>query len=68
MIMEYLVSEGYPSAAKKFASEAGIDPNEEIGSIRQRVDIRNAIHQGDIQKAITQINEVGYEVSCIISF
>ena len=61
--MDYLVSEGYPSAAKKFALEADIQPAEDVSSIRERVEIRNAIYRGDIQNAMTRINGLGYQVS-----
>jgi glucose-induced degradation protein 8 len=62
VIMDYLISEGYPIAAKKFAMEANIQPPEET-SIQARVEIRNAIHAGDIETAIAKINELNPEVS-----
>jgi hypothetical protein len=65
IIMDYLVSEGYPSAAKRFSIEAGIQPQEDIASITERVEIRNAIHQGNIQRAIEKINDLGYQVSLL---
>lgn len=61
--MDYLIIEGYPSAAKRFAMEANIQPKEDVASIRERVSIRNAIHRGDIQEAIEMINDLGYQVS-----
>ena len=61
--MDYLVSEGYPAAAKKFAAEAGIQATGDSFAIRTRVEIKNAIHRGDIQTAIDKINYVGYQVS-----
>lgn len=61
--MDYLVSEGYPSAAQKFALEANIQPKVEFDSIRERVEIRNAIYSGDIQSAIEKINEMNHQVS-----
>lgn len=63
VIMDYLVSEGYPSAAQKFALEANIQPQVDVESIRERVEIRNAIYGGDIQSAIEQINELNPQVS-----
>lgn len=62
VIMDYLINEGYPSAAKKFALEANIQPKADIDSIQERVDIRNAIHGGDIQSAIEKINELNPQV------
>jgi hypothetical protein len=68
IIMDYLVSEGYPSAAKRFSIEAGIQPREDIASITERVEIRNAIHQGNIQRAIEKINDLGYQVSLLSQY
>ncbi|KAL8997194.1 MAG: hypothetical protein Q9169_003460 [Polycauliona sp. 2 TL-2023] len=58
LVMDYLISEGYPSAAQKFASEANIQPTSAVDSIQERVAIREAIYQGDIQSAIERINEL----------
>ncbi|KAL8706020.1 MAG: hypothetical protein Q9201_000905 [Fulgogasparrea decipioides] len=58
VIMDYLISEGYPSAAQRFASEANIQPTSAVDSIQERVEIREAIYAGDIQTAIERINEL----------
>lgn len=58
VIMDYLISEGYPSAAQKFAHEANIEPALDVDSIQERVEIREAIDSGDIQTAIEKINEL----------
>lgn len=63
LIMDYLVNEGYPSAAQKFALEANIQPRALVDCIQERVQIRNAIHSGDIQRAIESINELNSQVS-----
>lgn len=63
VIMDYLISEGYPSAAEKFALEANIQLNVDVDSIRDRVEIRNAIYGGDIQSAVEKINELNPQVS-----
>lgn len=61
--MNYLVSEGYPDAAKKFAVEANIqEPMGETEFIQERVEIRHAIHSGDIQTAVERINDLTPEV------
>lgn len=62
LIMDYLISEGYPLAAQKFAAEANMEPSMENDSIRERVEIRNAIHAGNIQAAIEKINEYNPQV------
>jgi hypothetical protein len=60
--MDYLVSEGYPRAAEKFAKEANIQLPLEEESIQSRVEIRRAIHAGDIDTAITKINDLNPQV------
>lgn len=61
--MEYLISEGYPEAAQRFASEANIEPELDVDSIQERVEIREAIASGDIQGAIEKINELNPQVT-----
>jgi hypothetical protein len=60
--MDYLVSEGYPRAAEKFAKEANIQLPLEEESIQSRVEIRQAIDVGDIDIAITKINDLNPQV------
>ena len=62
VIMDYLISEGYPSAAQRFAYEANISPMLDVDSVEERVSIRTALHKGDIQDAIEKINELNPEV------
>jgi hypothetical protein len=66
--MDYLVSEGYPRAAEKFAKEANIQLPLEEESIQSRVEIRRAIHAGDIDTAITKINDLNPQVCMICTF
>ena len=65
VVMDYLISEGYPSAAQNFAQEANIQPRVDVESIQERVEIRNAIFGGDIQTAIEKINELNPQVRYI---
>ncbi|KAL2001382.1 hypothetical protein VTN02DRAFT_1830 [Thermoascus thermophilus] len=62
LVMDYLVTNGYPSAARKFAIEANIEPKVDVESIQERVEIRSAIHSGDIQTAIEKINELNPQI------
>lgn len=62
LVMDYLITNGYPAAAKKFAVEANIQPKADVDSIQERVDIRTAIHSGDIQSAIEKINELNSQI------
>ena len=68
VIMDYLVSEGYPGAAQKFAQETNLAVPADLESVRDRVRIRNAIHVGRVDQAISLINEHDPEVSLDISF
>ena len=63
VIMDYLISEGYPRAAEKFAKEANMQLPVEEESIESRVEIRRAIHTGDIDSAINKINDLNPQVS-----
>ena len=58
VIMDYLISEGYPGAAEKFANETNLFQGEafDVESIRERVEIRNAILGGHIEEAIELLN------------
>lgn len=62
LVMDYLVTNGYPLAARKFAVEANIQPQADFESIQQRVNIRNAIYAGDIKSAIERTNELNPRV------
>jgi len=62
VIMEYLISEGYPKAAQKFASEANIQHEESMQSFRTRVAIKNFIISGRIEDAMESINDLNPEI------
>jgi hypothetical protein len=63
VIMDYLVAEGYPGAAEKFAQETSLCKPADVESITARVDVRKAIHAGQIDQAISLINEIDAQVS-----
>ena len=60
--MDYLITEGYPLAAKCLAAEANMPPISDFESINERVEIRDSIHRGDLQTAIEKINELNPQV------
>lgn len=68
--MDYLISEGYPGAAEKFAQETNLYQGEafDVEGIRERVQIRNAILTGKVEEAIELVNSVDAEVSSSLSF
>lgn len=62
LVMNYLIIEGYESAALRFAQEANITLQYQSYGIQERVQIRSAIHSGDIDTAIQRINNLYPEI------
>ncbi|KAJ2997841.1 Glucose-induced degradation complex subunit [Globomyces sp. JEL0801] len=52
LIMNYLVIEGFKDAAQKFATESNVDPVVNLETIQDRMNIRNAVQNGNIELAI----------------
>lgn len=71
LIMDYLVIEGYKSAAEHFSEEANLPSPVDFNSIESRVNIREALQRGDVENAITLVNDLDPEVSsrhsCLLS-
>ena len=65
--MDYLVIEGYKSAAEEFSQEANLTPPVDFESIESRMDIREALQRGDVEDAITRVNDLNPEV-CLLLF
>lgn len=66
LIMDYLISEGFKEAAERFKVEAGIQMNklneegmslESSEDIDKRIEIRAAIEDGQVSKALKLIND-----------
>jgi len=70
LVMDYLVIEGFKSAAETFSVEANIPPTVDLNSIESRMSIREALQRGDIEDAIARVNDLNPEVSelVLISF
>ncbi|KAJ7487515.1 lish motif-containing protein [Mycena galericulata] len=62
LIMDYLVIEGYKSAAEEFCVEANLTPPVDFDSIESRMDIRDALQRGDVEGAITRVNDLNPEI------
>ncbi|KAG6818015.1 hypothetical protein H0H87_009170 [Tephrocybe sp. NHM501043] len=62
LIMDYLVIEGYKAAAEEFSQEADIAPPVDFESIESRMSIREALQRGDIEDAITRVNDLNPEI------
>ncbi|KIY65144.1 lish motif-containing protein [Cylindrobasidium torrendii FP15055 ss-10] len=58
LVMDYLVIEGYKSAAEEFSQEADIAPPVDFENIESRMTIREALQRGDVEDAVTRINEL----------
>lgn len=64
LVMDYLVIEGYKSAAEEFSKEAALDAAVDFVSIENRMNIREALQRGDVGDAITRVNDLNPDVSC----
>ncbi|KAK3996192.1 CTLH/CRA C-terminal to lish motif domain-containing protein [Cladorrhinum sp. PSN332] len=62
IILDYLTMEGYPHAAAKFSKEANLRPQQEDPSIKTRQEIQHAIHSGNVESAISALNELDSEI------
>ncbi|KAL4069682.1 CTLH/CRA C-terminal to lish motif domain-containing protein [Scleroderma yunnanense] len=62
LVMDYLVIEGYKSAAEEFSNEAGVVPPVDFESIESRMIIREALQRGDVEEAITRVNDLNPEI------
>ncbi|KAJ3779124.1 lish motif-containing protein [Lentinula raphanica] len=62
LIMDYLVIEGYKSAAEEFAQEASVVPEVDFESIESRMKVREALQRGDVEGAIVRVNELNPEI------
>ncbi|KAI0320339.1 CTLH/CRA C-terminal to lish motif domain-containing protein [Amylostereum chailletii] len=62
LVMDWLVIEGYKSAAEEFSQEASIAPPVDFESIESRMNIREALQRGDVQDAITRVNDLNPEI------
>lgn len=61
--MDYLVIEGYKSAAEEFSKEANLSPAMDLESIENRMNIRDAVQRGDVEEAIERVNDLNPDVS-----
>lgn len=61
--MDYLVVEGYKSAAEEFSKETGLQHSIDLRTIEQRMHVREAVQRGDVERAIELVNEISPTVS-----
>ncbi|KAL1748494.1 CTLH/CRA C-terminal to lish motif domain-containing protein [Schizophyllum fasciatum] len=60
--MDYLVIEGYKSAAEEFSQEASLAAPVDFDSIENRMNIREALQRGDVEDAITRVNDLNPDI------
>ncbi|ROW08092.1 hypothetical protein VPNG_06091 [Cytospora leucostoma] len=61
LILDYLTMEGYPQAAAKFSREANLQPMQEDPVVKNRQKIKQLIHEGNVQEAIEELNDLDPE-------
>ncbi|THH09470.1 hypothetical protein EW145_g1988 [Phellinidium pouzarii] len=61
LVMDYLVIEGYKSAAEEFSREADLASPVDFQSIEDRTNIREALQRGDVEEAIIRVNDLNPE-------
>lgn len=62
LIMNYLVVEGYKSAAEKFMQECSTEARMDLDLIDRRREIRLLIQDGRIVEAVEMINDINPEI------
>ncbi|TFY83993.1 hypothetical protein EWM64_g7 [Hericium alpestre] len=60
--MNYFVIMGYKTAAEVFSEEANVQSAVDFDSIESRMNIREALQRGDVQDAITRVNDLNPEI------
>ncbi|KAG8891427.1 hypothetical protein FRC01_014705, partial [Tulasnella sp. 417] len=60
--MDYLVIEGYKSAAEEFSKETGLGPAVDLTTIETRMHIREAVQRGDVEQAIELVNDINPDI------
>ncbi|GMH37587.1 hypothetical protein BSKO_05460 [Bryopsis sp. KO-2023] len=62
LVMNFLVTEGYVKAAQVFDQESGTTPGIDLESITDRMEIRRAVHTGNVEEAIERVNDLNPEI------
>lgn len=62
LVMNFLVTEGYLDAAKLFQEESGAELKAEEGPISERMHIRRAVQEGNIEGAIDKVNDLNSDI------
>eukprot|EP00056_Hartaetosiga_gracilis_P011064 m.165667 g.165667 ORF g.165667 m.165667 type:complete len:197 (-) comp13439_c0_seq3:139-729(-) len=59
LVMDFLVCEGFKDVADVFSKEANLKAKLDVEDVEKRMQIREAVEQGDIEGAISCVNDTG---------
>ncbi|CAM8905760.1 unnamed protein product [Rhodiola kirilowii] len=62
LVMNYFVTEGFVDAAKKFRQESGTEAEIDLTTITDRMLVKKAVVEGNIQEAIERVNDLNPEI------
>eukprot|EP00892_Ulva_mutabilis_P011004 jgi/Ulvmu1/8276/UM041_0087.1 len=62
LVMNFLTTEGYLDAARTFEKESGTPMDRNMDRSQERMHIRNAIEHGELEQAISQVNDLNPEI------
>uniref|UniRef100_A0ACD5TRY5 Uncharacterized protein n=2 Tax=Avena sativa TaxID=4498 RepID=A0ACD5TRY5_AVESA len=58
LVMNFLVTEGLVDAADRFRLESGTQPDIDLTSITDRMEVKRAVQAGNVQEAIEKLNDL----------
>ncbi|XP_057417709.1 protein GID8 homolog isoform X2 [Lotus japonicus] len=62
IVMNFLVVEGYVEVAETFRLATGTNPDIDIGRVADRMAVKTALQNGDVQAAIEKLNDMDPEI------
>ncbi|EPS66129.1 hypothetical protein M569_08647, partial [Genlisea aurea] len=62
LVMNFLVTEGYVEAAEKFRLESGTEPDIDLATITDRMTVKKAVQDGNVEDAIEKVNDLNPEI------
>uniref|UniRef100_A0ACD5VL86 Uncharacterized protein n=1 Tax=Avena sativa TaxID=4498 RepID=A0ACD5VL86_AVESA len=58
LVMNFLVTEGLADAADRFRLESGTQPDIDLASITDRMEVKRAVQSGNVKEAIEKLNNL----------
>ncbi|KAL7142708.1 hypothetical protein ABFS83_08G141800 [Erythranthe nasuta] len=62
LVMNFLVTEGFVEAAEKFQFESGTEPDIDLATITDRMEVKKAVQSGNVEDAIEKVNDLNPEI------